>query len=254
MRRKKDRTTEILELLTREGKIEVVQLSQALGVSQVTVRKDLDELEARGIIRREHGFAVLHNGDDLSARLAYHYAEKQLIARRAAELVRDGETLMIENGSCCALLADTLCRTRKDLTILTNSAFIASYVRGHQTAQVVLFGGIYQPEAQVMVGPMVRQCAENFWVSRFFIGVDGWNARMGFTNRDQLRAQAVRDMALQAEQVIVLTESEKFSQRGTVPLNLRGGVSTVITDGQVPEGACDALRGVGTELLMVSGE
>ena len=251
MRHKADRSSQILELLTQEGKIEVAVLSQLLGVSQVTIRKDLDELEARGIIRREHGFAVLHNGDDLSARLAYHYAEKQRIARRAAELVRDGETLMIENGSCCALLADTLCRTRKDLTILTNSAFIASYLRSYQTAQVVLLGGIYQPEAQVMVGPMVRQCAENFWVQHFFIGVDGWSERMGFTNRDQLRAQAVRDMALQAEQVIVLTESEKFSQRGTVPLNLRGGISTVITDAQIPEQAQSALQSTGAEVLTI---
>lgn len=253
MRHKADRSSQILELLTQEGKIEVAVLSQLLGVSQVTIRKDLDELESRGIIRREHGFAVLHNGDDLSARLAYHYAEKQRIARRAAELVRDGETLMIENGSCCALLADTLCRTRRDLTILTNSAFIASYLRGYQTAQVVLLGGIYQPEAQVMVGPMVRQCAENFWVQHFFIGVDGWSERMGFTNRDQLRAQAVRDMALQAEQVIVLTESEKFSQRGTVPLNLRGGVSTVITDAQLPEQAQSALRSTGAQILTIDG-
>lgn len=251
MRRKKDRTTEILELLTREGKIEVAQLSQALEVSQVTIRKDLDELEERGLIRREHGAAVLHDGDDLSARLAYHYPEKLRIARRAAELVEDGETLMIENGSCCALLADTLCRIRKDLTILTNSAFIAAYIRGQQTAQVVLFGGIYQPEAQVMVGPMVRQCAENFWVNRFFIGVDGWSERMGFTNRDQLRAQAVRDMARQAEQVIVLTESEKFARRGTVPLNLKDAVKTVITDDLLDETTARLLQGNGVQIICV---
>ena len=81
-----------------------------------------------------------------------------------------------------------------------------------------------------MVGPMVRQCAENFWVDRFFIGVDGWSSRAGFTNQDQLRAQAVRDMARQAEKVIILTESDKFSKHGTVPLNLKGLVKTVITD------------------------
>lgn len=254
MRRKRDRSTEILELLTREGKIEVAQLSQLLGVSQVTIRKDLDELEERGLIRREHGVAVLRNGDDLSARLAYHYAEKQRIAARAAELVRDGETLMIENGSCCALLADALCRTRKDLTILTNSAFIASYIRGYQTAQVVLLGGIYQPEAQVMVGPMVRQCAENFWVDKFFIGVDGWSERMGFTNRDQLRAQAVRDMAHQAERVIVLTESEKFSASGTVPLNLKDSIQMVITDASLEESASDRLHSRGIQVLRVGAD
>ena len=245
MRRKVNRTNQILELITAQGKIEVAELARRLDVSQVTIRKDLDNLEERGIIRREHGWAVLHNGDDLSARLAYHYQEKELIARKAAELVQDGESVMIENGSCCALLAETLARTHRDLTILTNSAFIASYIRDREHVQVVLLGGIYQPEAQVMVGPMVRQCAENFWIDRFFIGVDGWSERTGFTNRDQLRAQAVRDMAGQAEQVIVLTESEKFGIRGTVPLNLKNQIKMVITDSRLDSGTVQILSDQG---------
>lgn len=245
MRRKVNRTNQILELITEEGKIEVAELARRLDVSQVTIRKDLDNLEERGIIRREHGWAVLHNGDDLSARLAYHYQEKELIARKAAELVQDGESVMIENGSCCALLAETLARTHRDLTILTNSAFIASYIRDREHVQVVLLGGIYQPEAQVMVGPMVRQCAENFWIDRFFIGVDGWSERTGFANRDQLRAQAVRDMAGQAEQVIVLTESEKFGIRGTVPLNLKNQIKMVITDSRLDSGTAQILSDQG---------
>ncbi|MBQ6634743.1 MAG: DeoR/GlpR transcriptional regulator [Lachnospiraceae bacterium] len=245
MRRKVNRTNQILELITEEGKIEVAELARRLDVSQVTIRKDLDNLEERGIIRREHGWAVLHNGDDLSARLAYHYQEKELIARKAAELVQDGESVMIENGSCCALLAETLARTHHDLTILTNSAFIASYIRDREHVQVVLLGGIYQPEAQVMVGPMVRQCAENFWIDRFFIGVDGWSERTGFTNHDQLRAQAVRDMAGQAEQVIVLTESEKFGIRGTVPLNLKNQIKMVITDSRLDSGTAQILSDQG---------
>ena len=251
MRRKVNRTNQILELITGEGKIEVAELAHRLDVSQVTIRKDLDNLEERGIIRREHGWAVLHNGDDLSARLAYHYQEKELIARRAAELVQDGESVMIENGSCCALLAETLTRTHRDLTILTNSAFIASYIRDREHVQIVLLGGIYQPEAQVMVGPMVRQCAENFWVDRFFIGVDGWSERTGFTNRDQLRAQAVRDMAGQAEQVIVLTESEKFGIRGTVPLNLKNQIKMVITDDRLDPGTAQILCDQGIEINTV---
>ena len=108
MRRKEDRTSQILELLVKEKKIEVSELSAHLGVSQVTVRKDLDAMEAQGLITREHGFAVLSSTDDIKGRLAYHYEEKKKIALRAAELVKDGDTIMIESGSCCALLAATL--------------------------------------------------------------------------------------------------------------------------------------------------
>ena len=203
----KNRGNKILELLTKNNKIEVSLLAEELCVSQVTMRKDLDELESKGIIKREHGFALLCSADDINGRIAYHYEEKRKIAEKAAELISNGDTIMIENGSCCALLADTLTATKKDLTIITNSAFIAEYIRGKSNFQINLLGGIYQQDSQVMVGPMILQCVENFFVDRFFIGTDGYSTKMGFTNQDQMRAQAVRDMARQAEEVIVLTES-----------------------------------------------
>lgn len=231
----KDRTNKILEMLLQENKIEVSALSEKLGVSQVTVRKDLDALESRGLIRREHGFALLCSTDDMGGRLAWHYEEKRKIARKAADLIHDGDTIMIESGSCCALLADELTCSKKDLTILTNSAFIADYIRRKSNFQIILLGGIYQQDAQVMVGPMVRQCVENFIVDLFFIGTDGYTTITGFTNKDQMRAQAVRDMARQAGQVIVLTESDKFSRHGVVPLNLKERVKAVITDCFIPD-------------------
>ena len=237
MRRKEDRTSQILELLVKEKKIEVSELSAHLGVSQVTVRKDLDAMEAQGLITREHGFAVLSSTDDIKGRLAYHYEEKKKIALRAAELVKDGDTIMIESGSCCALLAATLAELRTGITIITNSAFIADYIRRSSDFQIILLGGIYQQDAQVMVGP------------RFFIGVDGWSARAGFTNQDQMRAQAVRDMARQADQVIVLTESEKFDRHGTVPLNLKDQVKVVITDQNIEEQIVTELTARGIEVL-----
>lgn len=254
MRRKEDRTNRILELLVKEKKLEVAEISGHLGVSQVTVRKDLDAMEAQGLITREHGFAVLSSTDDIKGRLAWHYEEKRKIACLAADLVKDGDTIMIESGSCCALLAKALTEIRKGVTIITNSAFIADYIRRESDFQIVLLGGIYQQDARVMVGPMVRQCAENFWVDRFFIGVDGWSARTGFTNQDQMRAQAVRDMARQADQVIVLTESDKFTRHGTVPLNLKDRVSTVITDRNIGEEIRQGLYQLGIEVIISDAE
>ena len=231
----KDRLNKILELLTKENKMEVSLLAEKLSVSQVTIRKDLDALESRGIIKREHGFALLCSMDDINGRIAYHYEEKRKIAQKASEMVQNGDTIMIESGSCCALLADALANTKKDLTIITNSAFIAGYIRGKANFHIVLLGGIYQQDAQVMVGPMVQQCVENFFVDLFFIGTDGYNSRIGFTNRDQMRAQAVRDMARQADNVIVLTESDKFAKNSIVPLNLKTPIKAVITDTNISD-------------------
>jgi len=227
------RANQILEYLTENKQMEVSSLAELLGVSQVTVRKDLDELSEMGLVRREHGYASIRNRDDIRGRLAYHYEKKQKIAEKAASLVSDGETVMIESGSCCALLAERLAQ-KKDVTVITNSAFIADRLRDSEIS-VMLLGGIYQRDAQVTVGPAVRLCAENFYVDKFFIGTDGYSSKTGFTNKDQLRAQAVRDMARQAEQVIILTESEKFGRHGTVPLNITSSDISVITDSQISD-------------------
>ena len=242
------RLNQILSLLSERKKMDVSALSEALGVSQVTMRKDLDALEAKGFIRREHGFAQLNATDHISSRLAYHYEEKKRIAACACELVASGDTVMIESGSCCAILAELLAQKCDSLTIVTNSAFIAEYVRDYRHVQVVLLGGIYQHDAQCMVGPMVRETAANFHVRYFFIGTDGWSERFGFTNKDALRAQAVRDMASACDEMVVLTESEKFSTVGTVPLNIREQPRMVITDAACPTKALEILTAQGIQV------
>lgn len=244
------RDARILETLTSQGKVEVAYLSQLLGVSEVTVRKDLDALQAKGLVQRVHGFAQLANPNDVGGRLAYHYEEKRLIARRAAELVPDGSTVMVESGSCCALLARELADSANGVTIVTNSAFIANYVRDSARVSCVLLGGSYQRDSQVMVGPLVHTCAQEFYVDRLFIGADGWVEGAGFTNADQMRADAVRSMAESAAEVVVLTESEKFGQRGAIPMRLPGKRVSVITDERISDEWSQSLERSGVALIL----
>ena len=229
------RHAEILELLTQYKKMEVSRLSELLGVSQVTIRKDLDALESSGIVIREHGYASLNDSDEINARLAYHYDTKQNIVKMAVESIHDGETVMIESGSCCALLALEIVNTRKDVTIITNSAFIADYIRKSGSCKIILLGGEYQNESQVMVGPMVRACASYFYVDKLFIGTDGFMIETGFTGNDYMRSEAVRDMAKQATKVMVITDSVKFNHKGTCNLIELTLVDTVYTDYKIPE-------------------
>lgn len=238
----KKRETLILELLSKQGKMEVASLAEKIGVSQVTIRKDLDALESRGILRREHGYAIFGGNDDINNRLAFHYEEKRLIASAAAKLVAPGETVMIENGSCCALLAEELARTKPGIRIITNSAFIASFIRRISGVNVVLLGGDFQNDAQVMVGPILRVCVSQFYVDKLFVGTDGYSSKRGFTNNDHLRVQAVRDMAEHANQVIVVTESVKFSQQSVVPMELDSRIKAVVTDGLMPSDTEAELR------------
>ena len=228
------RHTKILELIIENKKMEVTKLSQLLSVSQVTIRKDLIQLENSGLIVREHGFATLNSSDDINNRLAYHYDIKQRIAKLAVESIEDGETVMIESGSCCALVALEIAQTKKDVTIITNSAFIADYIRKVAKIRIILLGGEYQNESQVMVGPLTRKCVEAFFVDKLFIGTDGFTIETGFTGNDYMRSEAVKDMAKQASQLMIVTDSDKFSQKGVVNLIEIEKVACVYTDDKIP--------------------
>lgn len=229
------RQSQILDLLTQNKKLKVTELSEILNVSQVTIRKDLSALEDSGIIVREHGYAKLNESDDINNRLAYHYDIKQKIAEKAVESIEDGETVMIESGSCCALVALEIAKTKKDVTLITNSAFIADYIRKTGNVRIILLGGEYQEESQVMVGPITRKCAEGFFVDKLFVGTDGFTKETGFTGNDYMRSEAVKDMAKQASNVIIVTDSVKFQQKGVVSLLDTKKVSYVYTDSNIPE-------------------
>ena len=203
-------------------------------VSQVTIRKDLDALTKQGLIIRNHGYATLNNSDDMNNRLAYHYEMKQRIAKKVCEDIHDGETIMIESGSCCALVALEIAQSKKNITIITNSAFIADYIRNEEV-KVILLGGEYQASSQVLVGPITINNSKNFFVDKYFIGADGFSEKSGFTGKDYLRAETVREMAKQATQVIIVTESEKFGHIGTVNLLDTKNVAKVYTDTHIPQ-------------------
>lgn len=236
------RHTKILELITENKKMEVTTLSKLLGVSQVTIRKDLGQLETNGLIIREHGYATLNSSDDINIRLAYRYDIKQKIAKEAVEYIEDGQTVMIESGSCCALVALEIAKSKKDITIITNSAFICDYIRKISSVKIILLGGEYQNESQVMVGPITKKCAESFFVDKLFIGTDGFTPHTGFTGNDYMRSETVKDMAKQANNVIIVTDSYKFSKQGLVSLLPNEDISLVITDNNISKEYEDYLK------------
>lgn len=246
-----NRYTKLLEIVNKNKRIEVSKLAELLKVSQVTIRKDLGALEEKGLLKREHGYAVMTSSDDISSRLAFNYDIKRKIARLANELVRDGETVMIESGSSCALLAEELAFNKKDITIITNSTFIANYIR-EGNAKVVLLGGDYQPESQVSVGPLTRKCVKDFFVDKLFIGTDGYSSKIGFTGKNLMRTETVKAMAESADKIIILTDSSKFSERGVVSQFKINEISYLFTDDNIPEEIFENLKKEKVEVQMVS--
>lgn len=245
------REEEIISIVSERKKIEVIELAALLEVSQVTIRKDLDKLESRGILHRQHGFAVINNQDDINYRLASNYDLKRRIALEAAKLVKDGETVMIESGSTCTLLAEELAYNKSDITIITNSCYIASYIRKAESVKVVLLGGEYQKDSQVNVGPMVRKIINEFYVDKLFVGIDGFDEKRGFTGSDITRCDTANAMMSAANKTIVLTDSSKFSQVGVVSEFSFEDISLIYTDNGIPDEKEKFIEVKGIKLITV---
>ena len=243
------RQTQIISILSDRKKITVLELAELLKVSDVTIRKDLAILEEKGLLKREHGFATMPESDDVSTRMIFSYEIKRKIAQKALESIKDGETLMIESGSCCALLAEEIVLNRRGITIITNSIFIANFLRDKVGARIILLGGEFQPESQVMIGPLIKKCAENFNVDKIFMGTDGFND-VGAMSGDLMRAEAVRNMKKSTRQAIILTESKKFTQSGIVPLINYGEIDFIYTDDKISEDKRNFLEDKGVKVIL----
>ena len=235
------RHIKILEILSAQHSVKVTLLAEMLDISQVTVRKDLDILEKRGFICRIHGYACLDGADNAGKDLVHCYSIKQRIAKTAAATVKDGETVMLESGSCCALLAEELVAAQRNVTIVTNSFFIIGFIRHLPQIKIILLGGYYQPESQVFVGPVTTKCGEIFHSDKFFMGVDGFLQNFGFTGRDYLRVQTAMDLSKYAREVFVLTEAAKFQRHSAVDLISFDKLTGVYTDEGIPVDAEETL-------------
>ena len=130
----------ILQMVIDQGRVSVAALAKTTGVSEVTIRQDLNLLEKNNYLRRTHGFAVPLDSDDVETRMMNNYTLKLQLAQYAASLVNDGETVFIENGSSNALLARTLAEQKK-VTLITVSSYIAHLLKDTD-CEVILVGGI----------------------------------------------------------------------------------------------------------------
>ncbi len=213
----------------------VSDLSKMTGVSEVTIRQDLNTLEKQSYLRRTHGFAVPLDSDDVETRMMNNYTVKRELADYAASLVSDGETVFIENGSCNALLARRL-GEQSGITIITVSSYIAHLLKD-ALCDVILLGGIYQKKSESVVGPLTRQYVQQVHFSKAFIGIDGWLPDTGFTGRDMMRSDVVNAVLEKGSEAIVLTDSSKFGAVHPYTLGVGSRFDRVITDAGIPADA-----------------
>lgn len=244
------RHSAILELVNERGRVTVVDLAAQVGVSEVTIRQDLNYLEDKGFLKRVHGAATILDSDDPQHRLWARSKTKLHLAEKAAALVLPGESVLIEGGSANVMLAKLL-GERGDVAIVTPSSFIAHELREMRN-EVILLGGQYQPSSESLVGPLTRLCIQHVHFSKAFIGVDGFHIDTGFTNRNMMRADVANAILAKGQTNIVLTDSTKFGRVHPGAIGPTSRIQKVITDDHLPSADEQWLRQQGIELVKVS--
>ncbi|MEI6388991.1 MAG: DeoR/GlpR family DNA-binding transcription regulator [Spirochaetota bacterium] len=248
----RDITDAVREAILKSGSCRVSELAEGLRVSEVSVRKSLNELERQGIVRRYHGEARVYDGDDIPFRMALRYAEKQAIAARAAELVEPGDTILLEAGSAIAMFAQRI-RDIKSLTVVTTNLFIARSFRGSRT-RVVVLGGLYQEESESLVGPAVCESIRGVGFSRSFLGISGFTMASGFMLNDVARADVTRAIlergAACGAAAWILSDSTKFGKsHAAVVCSDPSLIAGVVTDPGIPDECRLHLEARGVRIL-----
>lgn len=202
----------ILGRLKTTGHIVATDLSQELGISEDTVRRDLRELAEQGLLQRVHGGAVALSpaGGNFSARSSIQTDGKEAIGRAAAAMVRPGQVVFVDGGTTCLQLARHL---RADLraTVVTHSPTIAVALVEHAHVEVVLIGGRLFKHSVVAVGASALEAIAMIQADMYFMGVTGMHPRLGLCTGDMEESHIKRRLMAQAAETWVLTSSEKIN-------------------------------------------
>ncbi len=242
------RHEQILNIISSEKEISVNSLSDMLNVSLVTIRSDLRLLEEQKLLMRTHGGACLPSTDDIGHRLSINYSAKQKIARAAAALVEEGDTILLEAGSSVALLAQLL-SSRKNINVLTNNAFVARQFKDSPGVNVILMGGMYQKESETMVGPMVRDYLSYYNFTKVFMGIDGFTKDQGAMCRDLDRADVMSSFVQKGKKIYILTDSGKLGKSEVKTICRPEEINYIISDSGVSKDFCEFFQNCGIELI-----
>jgi len=254
-RNTRQRRQAILEILSESREMSVIDLSRRFGVSEVSIRKDLEYLEQTGLLQRKHGGArLVQHTSIFEARLYQNVEVKRAIGAAAAQLIQPGDIVMLDSGTTVLEVARHIPQTlleEGDLTILTRSLMIASEFRLRRQIRLIVLGGIYAHDYDDFVGEQVEQSLQRLSIQKLFLGVDGISLERGLTTDNLLEAGLFQKMVESSDWVIVAVDSSKIGVNKLQSILPVDAVHTLVTDDAAPELFLDALREQGIEVILV---
>jgi DeoR family transcriptional regulator, aga operon transcriptional repressor len=249
-----ERRQHILSLIQSHGRVVVGELASSLGISQITIRKDLEYLQAKGLIQRTHGGALrLQSGalfdPSIQEKQKQHSQEKHRIALAAAEMVEEGQCVMLDSGTTTTAVALALKRF-SHLTVITNAVNIVMELSSTDF-ELILIGGSLRKNSFSLVGPLAEDVLAETHADILFLGVDGFDPEIGVTTPNFLESRVNRAMVKAARRVVAVCDSTKFGRRSLSRIVPPSAIQCVITDRGLPRSAEEAIRAQNIQLVLV---
>lgn len=249
-----DRRNEIIRRLQEHGRLSTYALSREMGVSEVTIRNDLEILAEQGWVQRLHGGAELGTRvqieQSFTARLREHTDAKQRLARAAAELVQPGDAILLDSSTTVYQLALQL-REMSDLRVVTNNIHAATALAQNPNIEVILLGGLVRDKTASLVGPHVVEMLADLHADKAFLSASGLTLERGLTDADTREVEVKRAMVRAATQVIALLDAGKFGQQAFLTFAPLDAVHVLIADSGAPEPYASALARLGIDIIPV---
>ncbi len=252
----RQRQTYILGRVREDGAVRVAELARDLGVSDMTVRRDLELLHQQGLLEKVHGGATATSGSSLFepgfvVKSELQLAEKDAIAAAAADLVMTGMAIALSAGTTTYALARRLTEI-EGLTVVTNSVPVADvlYRMGRPDQTIIVTGGVRTP-SDALVGPFAVSALRTIHVDLVFMGVHGMDPHSGFTTPNLLEAETNRALVEAGRRLIVLADHTKWGVVGISSIGRLDQADVLITDAGLGEDAAAALRREVRELVLV---
>jgi DeoR/GlpR family transcriptional regulator of sugar metabolism len=252
-----ERQRKILELIAQNGQVAVADLCMLFGVSEMTVRRDLSELDREGLLRRVHGGAMSSLGRSYEPpyplRATENLRYKQAIGRTAAKMISDGESVAFDIGTTTLEIARAL-EGKRNLTILTASLTIANEIVVNYSLEsdvrLILTGGVVRARELSMIGDYASRMYADFHVDKAFVGIGGISLKDGLTEYNLEDALVKQALIRSANQVVVVADSTKFGRTTFASVGPLSSVHTVITDLEAPTEMVAALRRMDIEMVI----
>jgi DeoR/GlpR family transcriptional regulator of sugar metabolism len=243
------RQRDILKTLQQTRQVDVTALAQRFGVSGMTIRRDLAELDEAGQLQRVHGGAIIRRAPAYGSRASTRVAEKAAIARVVAQLVEPGAAVGIDTGTTAHAVAAELAH-RSDLTVVTNSLHAAITVR-EGGSRVILLGGLLTPELST-VSPGTVQEPLQVHLDLLILGCGGLSIDRGITFFDPAEVEVRRMLAGLADRLVVAADHSKFDHKKAMVLGPLDLIDVLVTDHTPPEPLRTALAAAGVEVVVAS--